>query len=214
MRPNYAQDPPPTSIEIGGFAYPCAIDYRVWLGVLRLMREINPGAGTDDARRRTAEAFVEIQVALFGGVLYDEDPAEVLRAVAEFSRGYPMAPSNDVGGTDDAPLYSLEYDLNAIIIAIRNQSGIDLSYRRKEPFHWWEFLLELRTLSGDHYILNLMDARGYKGKDKELLRRKHACALPPEYTAEEQAVLDAFNAQFATGWENLPTHTDQEEDQA
>ena len=113
-----------------------------------------------------------------------------------------MAPVSDTGDSRE-PAYSFEYDLNAIIVAIRDQHGVDLSWRRKEPFHWWEFLLLFKTLSGDHYILNLMEARTYRGKDRELLRRKHACALPPEYTAEEQAERDAFNAQFATGWENL-----------
>ena len=194
MRPNYAQDAPPTSIEVGGFAYPCETDYRVWIEVMRLMRELDPDA--DNA----AEVLLEIETKVFGGWLKDESPAEVLRAVAEFARGYPAAPMGETGDAD-APLYSFDYDLNDIIVAIWNQHGVDLSYRRKESFHWWEFLLLLRTLCGDHYILNLMDARGYKGKDKELLRRKYACQLPLEYSARERAELEAFNEMFATGWE-------------
>ena len=137
---------------------------------------------------------------MFGGWLSDESPAEVLRAVAEFARGYPAAPMGETGDVD-APLYSFDYDLNDIIVAIWNQHGVDLSYRRKAPFHWWEFMLLFRTLAGEHRILNLMDARGYKGKDKELLRRKYACQLPPEYSARERAELEAFNEMFATGWE-------------
>ena len=202
MRPNYAQDAPPTEISVGGFAYPCETDYRVWLEVLRLMREIRPRTQSEAALRRAGEALAEIEVKVFGGWLKDEDPAEVLAAVAEFSKGYPMAPVQDAGDSRE-PAYSFEYDLNAILIAIRNQHGVDLSWRRAEPFHWWEFLLLFHTLSGNHYILNLMEARTYQGKDRELLRRKYACALPPEYTAEEQAELDAFNAQFGTGWEAL-----------
>lgn len=202
MRPNYAQDAPPTSIEVGGFAYPCETDFRVWIEVLRLLRRIDLRSTDEAGARRVLDRIVEIEQLVFGGVLTDEDPAEVLMAVVAFSKGYPMAPMRDTGGAD-VPLYSFEYDLNAIIIAIRNQSGIDLSYRRKEPFHWWEFLLEFHTLCGSHYILNLMEARGYKGKDRDLLKRKYACALPEEYTDAEQAELDAFNAQFATGWENI-----------
>ena len=154
MRPNYAMDAPPTSIEVGGYLYPCETDYRVWLEVLRLMRDLRPEA------EDTADVVLAIQEKVFGGWLADEDPAEVLKAVAAFSRGYPMAPIGDTGRSD-GPVYSFDYDLNAIIIAIRNQSGIDLSYRRATPFHWWEFLLEFQTLCGNHYILNLMDARGY-----------------------------------------------------
>lgn len=202
MRPNYAQDAPPTSIEVGGFAYPCETDFRVWVEVLRLLRRIDLRLTDEAGARRTLDRIMEIEQLVFGGVLVDEDPVEVLMAVVAFSKGYPMAPTRDTGGAD-APLFSFEYDLNAIIIAIRNQSGIDLSYRRKEPFHWWEFLLEFHTLCGSHYMLNLMEARGYKGKDRDLLKRKYACALPEEYTDAEQAELDAFNAQFATGWENI-----------
>ena len=205
MRPNYAQDAPPTSIEVGGFAYPCETDYRVWIEVLRLMRELDPGA------ENAAEILLEIETKVFGGWLKDESPAEVLKAVAEFAGGYPTAPMGEAGG-EDAPLYSFEYDLNAIIVAIWNQHGVDLSYRRKAPFHWWEFLLLFRTLCGDHYILNLMDARGYKGKDRDLLRRKYACQLPAERTAAEQAEWDEFNAQFATGWDNPRTEENNHED--
>ncbi len=195
MRPNYAQDAPPTEIAVGGAMYPVNVDYRVWIDVLRLMRQLRSD-GDAEVRRRNAGIFEDIQTAVFGGVLADEEPGEIMKAIADFARGYPTAPMNGEGGGADAPVYSFEYDLNEIIIAIRNQSGIDLSYRRTEPFHWWEFLLEFRTLCGDHYILNLIEARGYKGKDKDLLKRKYACALPAEYTADEQAAMDEFNAQF------------------
>ena len=195
MRPNYCMDAPPTSIEVGGFAYPCETDFRVWLGVLHLLKQIDLRIETDEDLARLTGQMMDIQEMVFGGVLEDENPVEVLRAISEFSKGYPSAPMSSAG-TSDAPTFSFEYDLNEIIIAIRNQSGIDLSYRRKEPFHWWEFLLEFHTLCGSHYILNLMETRGYKGKDKEMLRRKYACALPNEYTAKEQAENEAFLAMF------------------
>ncbi len=193
MRPNYAQDAPPTEISVGGFRYRCAVDYRIWIDVLRLMRAIEPEAQVVEQRARNLEIIREIQRLVFGGVLADEDPVEVLEAVAEFSKGYPAAP---VRAEEAAPAFSFEYDLNAIVIAIRNQSGIDLSYRRREPFHWWEFLLEFQTLCGDHYILNLMEARCYRGRDKELLRRRRMCALPTERAEDEQAELAAFSAMF------------------
>lgn len=197
MRPNYAQDAPPTEISVGGFAYPVNTDYRVWIDVLRLMRGLIPDAEDQDQIQRNIEAVAEIETLVFGDVLADEDEVDVLAAISEFSMGYPSAPIRQ--DSDGAQTFSFDYDLNEIIIAIRNQSGIDLSYRRTEPFHWWEFLLEFRTLCGDHYILNLMEARGYRGNDKDMIRRRQRCALPVEYTAAEQAEIDAFEALFEEG---------------
>lgn len=193
MRPNFAQDAPPTKISVGGFSYPCKTDYRVWLDVLRLMGELRPDDETEAGRQRTFEQIMEIETLVFEGVLVDEEPADVIKAISEFSKGYPSAP---VRGREHQPTFSFDYDLNEIIIAIRNQSGIDLSFRRTEPFHWWEFLLEFRTLCGDHYILNLMDIRGYKGKDPEMRRRKQEYALPEHYTAAEREEYAAFSAEF------------------
>ena len=200
MRPNFAQDAPPTEISVGGFSYKCETDYRVWLEVLRLLGDMQPDDASEDGIKRTMQQIEDIQLLVFGGVLKDENPAEVLKAVSDFSKGYPTAPMQSQAASEAT--FSFEYDLNEIIIAIRNQSGIDLSYRRKEPFHWWEFLLEFRTLSGDHYILRLMENRGYKGKDPECLKRKRACALPVRYTAAELAEYEAFSALFDTDDKN------------
>lgn len=198
MRPNLAQDPPPTEITVGGAVYPVNVDFKVWLDIRRLLRQLIPDSDAAEARRRNAEVLDEIEELAFGGVLVDETPDAVISALSDFLQGYPNAPiqGDSDGGGSHEPTFSFEYDLNYILLAIRNQSGIDLSYRRKEPFHWWEFLLEFKTLCGNHYILNLMEARGYSGKDKDLLKRKRQCALPREYTAAEQAEIDAFNALF------------------
>ena len=195
LRPNYAYDAPPTCIQVGGYDYKCNVDFRVWLEVLALMKQIVPETDDYELAQRNNQVLEEMQNIVFGGILEDEEPVEVFEAICKFAAGYPSAPSDRSDGTGPK-IFSFDWDLNYIIIAIRNQSGIDLSYRRKEPFHWWEFLLEFNTLCGDHYILNLMEARGYKGNDKELLKRKRTCALPVEYTAEEQAAIDEFNAEF------------------
>ena len=157
------------------------------------LRDIDSEPRTEEDVQETIQQIIEMENVVFGGWLRDEDPGEALRAIAEFSRGYPSAP---VRPRQKDPVFSWEYDLNEIIIAIRNQSGIDLSYRRKEPFHWWEFLLEFRTLCGEHYILNLMEIRGYSGKDPEMKRRKQEFALPPEYTAKEKKENEAFLNMF------------------
>ena len=92
-------------------------------------------------------------------------------------------------------------DLNYIILAIRNQGGPDLSYRRKASFHWWAFLLEFRALCGEHYIMRLMEIRGYedtskqdsKRANREALRLKQRYALPYEMTADERRAAEAFD---------------------
>ena len=193
MRPNYAQDAPPTEISVGGFSYACNTDFRVWLDVLRLMEDLQPGDESEEGIRRTNEQILEIESLVFGGALVDENAVDVLKAISEFSKGYPSA---SVRTREHQRVFSFDYDLNDIIIAIRNQSGIDLSYRRTEPFHWWEFLLEFRTLCGDHYILNLMDIRSYKGKDPEMRRRKQDYALPEHFTAAEIKEYEAFSRMF------------------
>ena len=194
MRPNYAQDAPPTSLEVGGFSYPVQVDYRVWISVLRELEEWIDDPADEAQLRHNAQIYDRVQQLVFGGRLADEDPAEVLRAVAGFARGYPSAQMETVG--EAARLFSFDEDINAIVIAIRNQSGIDLSYRRKEPFHWWEFLLEFQTLCGDHLILNLMEARGYRGNDPELQRRRRMCELPRRKRAEDAARLKEIGELF------------------
>lgn len=195
LRPNYAQDAPPTSVEVGGFAYPVRVDFRVWAEAVVLLEDWIDQPANDDQLQHNAAISDRVQHLVFGGVLAEEEPGEVLSAIAEFARGYPTAAAEEADASGE-PLYSLVHDMNAIVIAIRNQTGLDLSYRRKEPFHWWEFLLEFQTLCGDHYILNLMEARGYRGDDPELLRRRRMCALPARRRAEDAARIEEINQLF------------------
>lgn len=196
MRPNYAQDAPPTEISVGGFSYACNTDYRVWLDVLRLMEELRLDDESEEGLQRSTVQILELEELVFGGVLREENPLDVIKAISTFSKGYPTAPAHN--RRHEEAKVSFDYDLNEIIVAIHNQHGVDLSYRRQEPFHWWEFLLLFRTLCGDHYILNLMDIRGYSGKDPEMRRRKQENALPVRFTASERAEYDAFNKMFET----------------
>jgi hypothetical protein len=195
VRPNYSQDAPPTAITVGGFSYPVDADFRTWIRVVKMLGGFIPAAATPEHVQHNADLMCELQTAVFGGVLEDEDPSEALKAISDFAQGYPNAPIAPSGRQHEAT-YSFEYDLNFIIIAIRNQSGIDLSYRRKEPFHWWEFLLEFSSLCGDHYILRLMEIRGYDKNPEKPESAKARCALPREKTAAQEAVLEDINAEF------------------
>ena len=193
MRPNYAQDAPPAVITVGGVDYTVDTDFRTWIDVLGMMKDLVTCPTTIDHVRQNAEVLTNIENAVFGHIV--PHPAnEVLEAITGFLQGYPEAPRSESGSTTQT--YSFDYDLNYIIVAIRNQSGIDLSYRRKEPFHWWEFLLEFHALCGDHYILRLMEIRGYNGKDPEMKRQALRFALPRVTTADDQAMLDEFDVIF------------------
>ena len=197
MRPNYAQDAPPTVITVGGSDYPVKWDYRVWLEILSKLRQLNIHPKDEAARQKLTEDLLDVQTLAFGGVLTDESPDDALRAILDFSKGYPSSlGSGSSGGDSGEPLISLEHDLNSLVLAIRAQYGVDLSYRRTEPFHWWEFLLLVQNLSGHHHVLDLVEVRAYTGKDRAMLRRKYAAALPVELSAEEQEEWEAFSSQF------------------
>lgn len=185
LRPNLAQDAPPTQITVGGVAFDVNVDFRAWIGVMHDLRDLIIEPTTPEHFLHNAQVILNIETAVFGKPI-DADVAEVLHAVSEFARGYPETP---VQGGDPARVqtYSFDYDLNYIILAIQNQFGVDLSYTRTEPFHWWLFLAYFRALAGDHYILRLMQIRGYTGDDKEMRKQARQFALPIERTANDDA---------------------------
>lgn len=193
MRPNLAQDTPPTELMVGGVLYSINVDFRVWIDVLHDLRDLISTPATPEQAMHNAQTVARIEEAIFGRVIPAAVP-DVLEAVSAFAAGYPEPPVS--GGGRDVQTYSFDWDINYIVIAIMNQFGIDLTYRRKEPFHFWEFLLYFRALCGDHYILRLMEIRGYDGKDPEMKRQAQRFALPRETTAEDQAILDEFDAMF------------------
>jgi hypothetical protein len=131
---------------------------------------------------------------VFGEVI-KEPWSDVLEQMGRFLAGYPQE-TNGSTSNDSTRIFSFKHDMNWIVLAIRNQCGIDLTYRREELFHWWEFLLEFQSLAGDHYISKIMQFRGYQGEDREYRRIRDSVALPAELSAEDQKALDEFNALF------------------
>ena len=194
-RPNLAQDAPPTEITVGGVAYSIAVDFRVWIDVLRRVKDLVSAPTTPEQALKNAEVIAEMETLVFGQII-PQPAAEVLCAIVDFAQGYPEPPVESSDSASSTPTYSFDWDLNYIILAIQNQFGVDLSYRRTEPFHWWEFLLYFRALAGSHYILRLMEIRGYDGKDADLKRQAQRFALPREKTADDQAMLDEFDKLF------------------
>ena len=154
---NYATDAPPESITINGTVYPAKTDYRVWLQVSDLLCNLD-SASDQDAITHNLNTVRTLETLVFGCVL-NEPVLDVLNACAEFYRGYPAEGNGyrpETDSTTGEKLFSFKHDINLILIAIRNQSGIDLSYRRKEPYHWWLFLLEFRSLESRHHICQVI----------------------------------------------------------
>ena len=194
---NLATTAPPEVIEINGKTYPADTDYRTWIRVNAEMRELVPGECSDEDVKENLLTIVRIEHLIFGGVV-KEPWQHVLEGIRRFIAGYPK---EDNGHTPEAhePVYDFEHDLNMIILAIRNQSGLDLSYQGIKPFHWWLFLLEFEALSGEHRILERMRARSYDGKDKDMLKAKRAMALPRKLTrAAERAGVEADDIFYNT----------------
>ena len=193
LRPNLAQDAPPTKLSVGGVDYTINTDYRVWIGVLRELRDMIPTPKNSEQAYHNAELLENVEKAVFGKIINAEF-MDVFQAVSQFALGYPDPPIGE-GKQNLVQTYSFDWDLNYIIIAIMNQYGIDISYRCKH-FHFWLFLVYFRALCGDHMIQRLIEVLLYDGKDPEMKRQAQRYALPREQTAEDQALADEFNDIF------------------
>lgn len=191
---NYVNSPPPESVYINGTEYPINTDYKVWIEVSALLEDLD----LTDESENIAGVFERVLKLVFNTTNIPEDINDVLGAVVEFQGGYPSESSETEGAdesyqdTDNNRVVSFRHDINYIIVAIRNQSGIDLSYRRTEPFHWWEFLLEFNSLEDRHFISRLISIRSYEGEDKERLKLKEKFKLPVKLTAEVKKINDMF----------------------
>ncbi len=156
---NFAKSPPPEELIIDGASYPIKYDFLVWIEALELFEELIPNPEGADEQALNIETIVRLEEMIFGRVL-NAPWQDVIFSLITFAKGYPAEEGEKGHATDRSedfcPLYSFSYDINYIIIAIRNQSGIDLSFGRKLPFHWWLFLLEFQSLAGEHRILELI----------------------------------------------------------
>lgn len=108
------------------------------------------------------------------------------------SCGAPSSVPQDAG--EEPAVYSFEQDAGRIVSAFRKVFGIDLS---RERLHWFEFVTMLGDLSGTAFT-SVIDIRTTdasevdKKKRAEFVRMKNRFALSSQYTAEEQAEIDAF----------------------
>lgn len=199
LRPNIAMDAPPTSIEVGGFVYNIKTDYRLWIQVLADLREILPTMETDDDTLHNAIIITKISTDILGAPMKFENAEQIgefVAAVAQFAQGYPQPPVVPDPAEHSVQTYSLEQDLGSIVEAFQHYYGVDISYKC-ENYHWWLFMEGFRALSGDDLqINNLMQIRGYTGKDATLRKLAARYALPRVETAEERRMDEAIRKEF------------------
>lgn len=197
MIKNLANTKPPELIKINGRVYPINYHYLTWIEVLNLLDDIdfdNIITGEDqESLKEDLETIIKIEELVFG-VRLPEPVIDVLRAVTGFAAGYPQP-----HGSNPEPLkrrlFDFELDLNSILIAIRDQSGIDL-INNDELYHWWRFLLEFNNLSGDHHICKLMELRSYDGKDKEMIKARESVSLPVKVSKKQKRFEDEADRIF------------------
>lgn len=201
-RPNVAMDAPPTSVEVGGDSYNVNVDFCVWIDILKRMRQLYSDPATLEEALHNKSILTEIQRLAFGKVIDDKSLADVISAVIRFASGYPHFDkiSEDVEpqpeSNDDDISFDFDLDINAIVVTMRMQYGLDLSFNRQEPFHWWLFLLYFENLTDSSAFAKKMQIRVYSGDNKEMLRQKQRARLPYEPTADEQKKIDEFNRVF------------------
>mgnify|MGYP001012674221 CR=1 FL=1 len=197
---NLANSPPPQALTICDKIYPIRYDFLTWIDVYELLIRLDTTDANEEATKKNIQLILEMERLVFGEVI-DAPAVAVVNAIAVFYAGYPMyeerqGAAEGGGGFGQDSLFSFREDLNYILLAIRNQSGIDLTYKGQVDFHWWLFLLEFTTLEEHHHICKIMQYRTYEGDDKQMLKLKAKYALPRRYTAEEQRVLTEFDSVF------------------
>lgn len=193
---NLACCEPPKSVPINGREYPINWDFRIWIEISELFGDMLPFNNPENLGDNI-ELLIDIFRLAFPEIPNEPMP-DILNAVNEFLKGYPKPKTarSSVESASGEPLYSFSHDLNYIIIAIRNQSGIDLSYRRTEPFHWWEFMLEFEALEDRHYISKIIGYRAYKGKDKDCLKLKRHYAIPRRTNKNADKLIELIDKEF------------------
>lgn len=188
---NLANTKPPEFIKIEDGVYSIDYDFLTWIDVLELLDELD----LEDITAEDVEIIKEIEILIFGDTL-NVNIFSVLQAVTGFAAGYPLPMNpNTSAPSQNRRLFDFKLDLNSILIAIRDQSGIDLT-TGKSRFHWWLFLVEFHNLTGEHHISKLMELRAYDGDDKEMKRARDAVALPQKVSRKQQKFNDEMDKIF------------------
>lgn len=187
----YCVNKPPNYIVINGNKYEIITVFFTWaINFPEIVSRFN------DNQKNNEKIVCEL-IDVFIIENCSESYEEIVIALSDFFRGYPKNLNTKKSkDTNTVNILSYKHDMNDLIIAIRNQSGIDLTHRSNAQMHWWDFLLEVENLTDTHKISKIMGYRAYKGKDTQLLKLRREYALPVELSNKEKQELDEFNKMF------------------
>lgn len=176
----------PTTLEVGGRAWPINTDYR---DVLRTLTAFEDPDVTDEEKaliclHNTYPRWKEIPA---------EQLQEALNAAVAFI---------DHGAEDDGRPHprtmDWQQDANLIFPAVNKAAGFEV--RGVEYMHWWTFMgyfMEIR----DTTYATILGLRGKKARGKKLEKdeqefwrqNRRLCEIKPRYTEAEKAEQDEWN---------------------
>lgn len=182
----------PTSLVVQGCEYAINADFRPCINIMRMFER------NDLTDREKIQCMV--------GILYkDEIPMRLMNEAAQQAVWFLNLGDEETSGSGNPPmrLFSWEQDLKFIISAVDKSAGF--STRSKEFYHFWEFMSAFME-SGECVFNTIVHQRKLKrtGKqtkaDKEWwAENKDIAELKVEFTDDEKAILDEFNALLKGG---------------
>lgn len=182
----------PTSLMVQGCEYAINADFRPCVNIMRMFER------NDLSDREKIQCMV--------GILYvDEIPMQLMNEAAQQAVWFLNLGDEETSGSSKTPmrLFSWEQDLKFIISAVDKSAGF--STRSKEFYHFWEFMSAFME-SGECVFNTIVHQRKLKrtGKqtkaDKEWwAENKDIAELKVEFTDDEKAILDEFNALLKGG---------------
>lgn len=175
---NILLDKLPEAVEIDGVRYRIRTDWRVWARFELVMLD---GAISPEAK--AAELLAACYIDL---------PPSLDKAFAAMLDFYAGADGKKAGRDEGKgrPVYSFDYDAQAITAAFWAQYGIDIT---TTDMHWWKFKALFGALGEDTQLVKTMQYRSVdlsKIKDKEqrahYRKLKRLYALPDNRSEEEK----------------------------
>lgn len=185
----------PSSFLLQGREYAFNADWRPCVNIMRMFER------NDLTDSEKIECMVEIFYK--DEIPYRLVPEAAQKAVWFLNLGDE---STDKKGSSVGRLFSWEQDLKFIISAVDKSAGF--SIRSKEFYHFWEFMSAFFE-SGECVFNTIVHQRKLKKTGKQTkadrewwAENKDIAELKVELTADEQEVLDTFNALLKGGEAN------------
>lgn len=180
----------PSKASIRGKLYEVKTDYRVALECFKVIDDPNIG----DSERALAVIYI-----LFG-FISDEELQEEFLEKASYYLSCGETQEQSKNKTKDIDFNN---DMKYIIPSFRSDYHIDIV---ATSMHWWEFVTLVSGFTENSLMNRVRDIRNYdlsSVKDqkvkRQLIEAKESVKLPvyePQYTAEEESKIDAFEALF------------------